>query len=70
MLYFKAKVDEMATYNDLLKIEEVYCKLFSDTVTDKICRLRKQELNGRGGFSCTECRANTNSLEPPYNGKS
>ena len=33
----------------------VYCKLFSDTITSGVCILRKQELNGRGGFSCTGC---------------
>ena len=33
----------------------VYCKLFSDTVTNAICGLRKKELHNRGGFSCFGC---------------
>ena len=36
-------------------ISPVFCKLFSDSVTTKTCELRKRELNGSGGFSCTGC---------------
>ena len=63
MLNFKRKEDEMATYPEVREPEAVYCKLFSDTVTRKICVLRKQELNGRGGFSCYGCRTNKNSSD-------
>ncbi len=66
MLYFTRKEDEMATCSELRKPEAVYCKLFSDTVTVKICDLRKQELNGRGGFSCHGCRANNNSTDRSF----
>ncbi len=33
----------------------VYCKLFGDMVTERLCVLRRQELNARGGFSCEGC---------------
>lgn len=33
----------------------VYCKLFSDRVSEKLCFLRKKELNRREGFSCEGC---------------
>ena len=63
MLYFARKDDEMATYAELRKAEAVYCKLFSDTVTVIICNLRKQELHGRGGFSCHGCRTTEKSAD-------
>lgn len=34
----------------------VSCKMFNDTVTDQICRIRKQELHSRGSFSCSGCK--------------
>ncbi len=37
-------------------VSAVYCKLFSDTITSKVCCIRKTELNGRGGFSCSGCK--------------
>lgn len=63
MLYFTRKDDDMATYTEVRHSEAVYCKLFSDTVTVKICDLRKQELNGRGGFSCQGCRTDKQSSD-------
>jgi len=33
----------------------LYCKLFADEVPEKICALRKRELNGRGEFTCVGC---------------
>ena len=60
MLHFTWKEDEMATSPESRKSEPVFCKLFSDTVTEKICDLRKQELNGRGGFSCHGCGTTNN----------
>ncbi len=33
----------------------VYCKLFSDTVSEQLCELRKKELIVKGGFSCEGC---------------
>jgi len=57
MLFFKCEDDEIATY-PVRSTAAVYCKLFSDTVTVKICDLRQQELNGRGGFSCDGCGTN------------
>ncbi len=33
----------------------VLCKLFSDRVSEKLCLLRKKELNRKGGFSCEGC---------------
>ena len=61
MLHFKRRENNLATFSDLRKPQAVFCKLFSDTVTIKICDLRKQELNGRGGFSCHGCRADNNN---------
>ena len=63
MLYFNRRDNEMTTCTELRKPEAVYCKLFSDTVTVKICDLRKQELNGRGGFSCHNCRTNNTTAD-------
>ena len=34
----------------------VSCKLFNDTVTDDLCRIRKRELRDRGEFSCRDCK--------------
>jgi hypothetical protein len=42
-------------YDGAHTISALYCKLFSDSVTARVCMLRKQELNGKGGFSCTGC---------------
>ena len=36
-------------------IQAVYCKLFADSISSQVCQLRKQELNGRGGFTCRGC---------------
>jgi len=33
----------------------LYCKLFADEVPERICALRKRELNGRGEFTCVGC---------------
>jgi hypothetical protein len=33
----------------------VLCKLFSDRVSEHLCRLRKKELDLRGAFSCEGC---------------
>lgn len=63
MLSFTRKEDEMTTCSELRKTEAVFCKLFSDTVTVKICDLRKQELNGRGGFSCHGCGTSKNGAD-------
>jgi hypothetical protein len=35
----------------------VYCKMFSDQVTNHLCEIRRQELNSRGIFSCNGCLA-------------
>ncbi len=35
--------------------ETVYCKLFSDMVSEHLCVLRKKELIAKGGFSCEGC---------------
>ncbi len=32
------------------------CKLFSDTISERLCLLRKKELSLKGGFSCKGCR--------------
>jgi hypothetical protein len=34
----------------------VSCKLFNDTVSDQLCRIRKRELHNRGFFSCRDCK--------------
>jgi hypothetical protein len=36
-------------------IQAIYCKLFADSISSQVCLLRKQELNGRGGFTCGGC---------------
>ena len=33
----------------------VHCMLFGDIVAERVCELRRSELNNRGGFSCGEC---------------
>lgn len=33
----------------------VFCKLFSDQVSEHLCMLRKNELDLKGGFSCEGC---------------
>lgn len=37
----------------------VHCMLFSDRVSEKLCLLRKKELNRRGVFSCEGCPMDT-----------
>lgn len=32
-----------------------YCSLFSDTVTEHLCELRRNELIAKGAFSCEGC---------------
>jgi hypothetical protein len=56
MFQFIRKVADRTNDGAKQKSNEVYCKLFSDTVAMNICDLRKQDLNGRGGFSCYGCR--------------
>jgi hypothetical protein len=31
------------------------CRLFHDMIAISLCRLRKQDLNGKGFFNCGEC---------------
>jgi hypothetical protein len=33
----------------------VHCSLFGDIVAERVCELRRSELNNRGGFSCGGC---------------
>lgn len=33
----------------------VLCTLFGDTVADRVCELRRTELNRKGDFSCEGC---------------
>jgi len=33
----------------------IFCKLFSDTVTEDLCMLRRKELQEQGEFSCRGC---------------
>ncbi len=33
----------------------IYCKLFSDMVSEHLCVLRKNELSSKGAFSCEGC---------------
>lgn len=33
----------------------VLCTLFGDTVADRVCELRRAELNNKGDFSCEGC---------------
>jgi len=33
----------------------VLCKLFSDRVSEHLCRIRKKELDLKGAFSCEGC---------------
>ncbi len=33
----------------------VLCTLFGDTVADRVCELRRSELNRKGDFSCEGC---------------
>ncbi|OGW49816.1 MAG: hypothetical protein A2078_03490 [Nitrospirae bacterium GWC2_57_9] len=42
----------------------LYCKLFSDFVTEHLCRLRKKELNLNGLFSCQGCPMESNVPGP------
>ena len=55
MLNIFRKDDNKTRFFEEKQSGAVYCKLFSDTVTVTICDLRKNELNGRGGFSCFGC---------------
>ncbi len=53
----------MAQYDDLdpkssdgpEALTTVSCKLFGDMVTERLCALRRRELNARGGFTCEGC---------------
>ncbi len=42
----------------------IYCKLFSDMVTDHLCMLRRKELDARDGFSCDGCIVESTSRRP------
>lgn len=37
------------------EVPAIFCKLFTDMVTEHLCFIRRQELNSRGGFSCEGC---------------
>jgi hypothetical protein len=43
---------------------EFYCKLFDDMIQAHLCPLRRRDLNGKDGFSCSGCSKDTilNSL--------
>ncbi|MEK6697776.1 MAG: hypothetical protein AABZ10_01915 [Nitrospirota bacterium] len=53
----------MAQYDDLdpessdgpEALTTVSCKLFGDMVIERLCVLRRRELNARGGFTCEGC---------------
>ena len=49
----------------------IYCKLFSDMVTVRLCTLRRKELDARGGFSCDGCvmKENIAAGVPAYVGR-
>ena len=36
-------------------VPTIFCKLFTDMVTEHLCAIRRRELNARGGFSCEGC---------------
>lgn len=55
MIAPKARRNNKAVAQGSYSISAVYCKLFSDTINNHICVLRKQELNNRGDFSCSGC---------------
>ena len=38
-----------------LDVPTIFCKLFTDRVTEHLCFIRRRELNARGGFSCEGC---------------
>ena len=44
---------------------EFYCKLFDDMIDAHLCLLRRRDLNGKNGFSCSGCSKDTilNSLD-------
>jgi hypothetical protein len=33
----------------------VPCQLFNDRITDRLCQLRRKELDGKGEFTCIAC---------------
>lgn len=37
------------------EVPAIFCKLFTDMVTEHLCFIRRRELNSRGGFSCEGC---------------
>lgn len=44
---------------DLSGEATIHCMLFSDRVSEKLCLLRKKELNRKGVFSCEGCPMDT-----------
>ncbi len=44
-------------------VPAIFCKLFTDMVTDHLCVIRRQELNSRGGFSCEGCSMEHRSVD-------